>query len=313
MTSDSSRAPSPVLLAGPTAIGKSAVALALAGRLGGEIVSVDSMQVYHGLDIGTAKPSAAERARVRHHLVDVAELHQQFSAAEFVRLAQQAVADITARGKVPVLCGGTGLYFKAWLDGLGEAPAADPQLRAGLESTPLAELLRELESGDPDAFARIDRHNPRRVVRAVEVLRLSGRPGSVQRAAWIRGASGPATVHCLSREPGDLRSRINARVEAMFARGLVAETQSLLARGLEQNRTAMQALGYRQVVEHLRGARSLDETVALVKARTWQFARRQMSWFRNQLAVEWVSVLPGKEPEAVAARIFGSLHAAQGR
>jgi len=297
--------PAPVFLAGPTAVGKSAVALALAELRGGEIISVDSMQVYRGLDLGTAKPSAAERARVRHHLIDVVEPTETFDAAKFVRLAETAVKDIQARGRVPIFCGGTGLYFKAWLDGLGEAPPSDARVRAELEATPLAELLVELERRDPVTFARIDRQNPRRVVRALEVIRLTGKPFSAQRAAWTADRRPQTTdrVFCLTREPADLRARIEARVDAMFAAGLVEETRALLARGLESNRTAMQALGYRQVVEHLRGARGLAETVALVKTKTWQFARRQGTWFRGQLAVEQVPLAADADAAALAEEL----------
>jgi len=291
----------PVFLAGPTAVGKSAVALALAELLGGEIISVDSMQVYRGLDLGTAKPTAVERARVPHHLIDVVELTEAFDAAKFVRLAETAVQDIQARGRVPIFCGGTGLYFKAWLDGLGEAPPSDARLRAELEAAPLAELLVELEQRDPATFARIDRQNPRRVVRALEVIQLTGKPFSAQRAEWSsRNTQHAARLLCFSREPADLRARIEARVDAMFAAGLVEETRGLLVRGLEANRTAMQALGYRQVVEHLRGARGRAETIALVKTRTWQFARRQGTWFRGQLAVERVPLAADADPAAVA-------------
>jgi tRNA dimethylallyltransferase len=292
----------PVFLAGPTAVGKSAVALALAERLGGEIISVDSMQVYRGLDLGTAKASPAERARVPHHLLDVVELTEGFDAAKFVRLAQAAVNDIQARGRVPIFCGGTGLYFKAWLDGLGEAPPSDPRVRAELEGTPPADLLAELERRDPETFARIDRQNPRRVVRALEVIRLTGKPFSAQRAAWTadRRPQTADRVFCLTREPADLRVRIEARVDAMFAAGLVEETRRLLTAGLERNPTAMQAIGYRQVVEHLRGERGLAETVTLVKTKTWQFARRQGTWFRRQLPVEWMPLAADAKPAAVA-------------
>ncbi|MEW6304839.1 MAG: tRNA (adenosine(37)-N6)-dimethylallyltransferase MiaA [Verrucomicrobiota bacterium] len=278
---------SPVFLAGPTAVGKSSVALRLAELLGGEIISVDSMQVYRGLDIGTSKPTAAERARVPHHLLDVADLDQPFDAARFVVLARAAVADLTKRGKRPIFCGGTGLYFRAYLEGLGDAPPANPALRAELEAAPLEQLLRELEQRDPATFARIDRANPRRVVRAVEVIRLTGKPFSAQRAGWEETPP-PEFFFCLQREPADLRARIDARVDAMFAAGLVDETRALLARGLEKNRTAMQAIGYRQVVEHLRGERSLAETIDLVKTKTRQYAKRQLTWFRAQPGVQWL-------------------------
>ncbi len=297
--------PAPVFLAGPTAVGKSAVALALAEMLGGEIISVDSMQVYRGLDIGTAKPNAPERARVPHHLLDVVELTEAFDAAKFVRLAEAAVKKIQGRGRVPIFCGGTGLYFKAWLEGLGEAPPSDARVRAELEAAPLAKLLVELEQRDPVTYGRIDRQNPRRVVRALEVIRLTGKSFSAQRAEWSSQNTECGTrIFCFTREPADLRARIEARVDAMFAAGLVEETRRLLTRGLEHNPTAMQAIGYRQVVERLRGERGLPETVALVKTKTWQFARRQRTWFRGQLPVEWVPLAADADATAVAGSLL---------
>jgi tRNA dimethylallyltransferase len=257
----------PIFLAGPTAVGKSEIALLLAEKIGGEIISTDSMQVYRRLDIGTAKPSPAERARVPHHLIDVCDLHEAFDAAQFVLLAKQALAKIQSRGCVPIFCGGTGLYFKAFLDGLGEAPATDKKLRAELEATPLEILLAELRERDPASFEKIDRQNPRRVVRAVEVIRLTGKKFSEQRAEWKTQNSKLKTQNyfCFTRPADDLHRRINVRVDEMFQRGLVAETKQLLKHGLAENKFAMQAIGYRQVVEHLRGERSLAETVELVK------------------------------------------------
>lgn len=294
--------PRPVFIAGPTASGKSEIALALAEIINGEIISVDSMQVYRGLDIGTAKPSAADQKRVPHHLVDCVDLAAPFDAAKFLALAQTAVEQIQSRGRTPVFCGGTGLYFKAWLAGIGDAPAADAALRAELEAAPQAELLRELELRDAATFAKIDRQNPRRVIRAVEVIRLSGGKFSEQRAGWA--AAGAAdNFFVLSRGAADLQARINGRVDRMFAAGLVEEVRRLLADGLGGNRTAMQAIGYRQVVEHLRGERALAATVELVKGRTRQFAKRQLTWFRGQLGAEWVSVLPEDPAAAVAEKI----------
>src|SRR5207247_2410463 len=205
-----------VIVAGPTAVGKSSAALTLAERIGGEIISVDSMQVYRGLDIGTAKPSPQERERVRHHLIDVVELNEPFDAARFAKFARAAVADIRQREGVPVLCGGTGLYFKAFLEGLGEAPPANAALREELEAMPLAELLRELEKNDPVTFAKIDRQNPRRVVRALEVIRLTSTPFSMQRSRWNLDPD-PNWGHFfgLTRSSDDLRARIDSRVDAM--------------------------------------------------------------------------------------------------
>jgi len=287
-------------------VGKSEVAILLAGQIGGEIISVDSMQVYRGLDIGTAKPTAAERARVPHHLLDVAELNEPFDAARFCALARTAVGEIQSRGRRPIFCGGTGLYFKAFLEGLGEAPPSDVKLRAALEATPLDVLLCELAERDPVTFEKIDRQNPRRVVRAVEVIRLTGKPFSAQRAGWAdatRNTQHATPLFVLTRPKPDLDARINARVDTMFARGLVAEVRALLAQGLEQNPTAMQAIGYRQVVEHLRGERSLAETVELVKIKTRQYAKRQLTWFRRHAAATWIDVGAGDDAAEMAAAI----------
>jgi tRNA dimethylallyltransferase len=296
-----------LFLAGPTASGKSEVALLLARQLNGEIVSVDSMQVYRGLDIGTAKPSAADRRRVPHHLIDVVDLTEAFDAAQFVRLAQNAVGEIQSRGRLPILCGGTGLYFKAFLQGLGEAPPADAALRAELEAAPLAELVRELEERDPATFARIDRQNPRRVIRALEVIRLTGQPFSAQRADWSLPASTlnsqPSTFFGLARQTADLHSRINARVERMFQHGLVEETKNLLQHGLAENKFALQAIGYRQAVEYLRGERNLADTIELVKIRTRQFAKRQMTWFRKHAQVKWIDCGPQDDAASSAEKI----------
>lgn len=299
-----------VLLGGPTAAGKSAVALCLAERMGGEIVSVDSMQVYRGMDIGTAKPSPADRARVPHHLLDVVDITEPFDAARFVQLARAAVAEIAARNRWVILCGGTGLYFKAFLEGLTEAPSADPALRAELEATPLPALLEELARRDPATCERIDRKNRRRVIRALEVIRLTGKPFSALRHPWRQPGVLPPEVagaFVLNRPAADLRQRIDQRVEDMFRRGLVAETTRLLDAGLDRNPVALQALGYRQVVEHLRGERPLAETVERVKTRTRQFAKRQVTWFKRQLPFQWLMIESSESPEQIAERLERAL------
>ncbi len=295
----------PVFLAGCTASGKSDIALAVARRCGGEILAVDSMQVYRDLDIGTAKPSATDRASVPHHLLDLAGPGEEFDVARWLNEARRAEAEVRDRGRIPVFCGGTGFYWKVWFEGLGAPIPTDPAMRAELEARPLEELLEELRSGDPETFGVIDRRNPRRVVRAVEILRLTGRPRERRSSGSGPGARGSAPpLWCLRREAGDLRERVNRRVEAMFAAGWVEETRRCLAMGWGGNRTAMQAIGYRQVIEHLRGERGLAETVALVKTRTWQFARRQQTWFRHQLAVRWLDVPSGEPAEATAERVL---------
>ena len=290
-------------LVGPTASGKSAVALRLAEELNAEIVSVDSMQVYRGMDVGTAKPSMQDRLRIPHHLIDVVEVTSPFDPAQFVRLARQAVQDIRERGRLPILCGGTRLYLKAFLDGLGRAPGSDAAVRAELESRPLGELLEELARRDPLTYERIDRQNARRVIRALEVIRITGEAYSLQRADWLKGQAEQhtAVIFGLERGATDIQRRIETRVDAMFKQGLVAETETLLKAGLAQNRTALQALGYRQVVEHLQGLRSLADTIALVKTRTRQLAKRQMTWFRRQLPICWIRAEPADSAEHIAA------------
>ena len=294
-----------VFLAGQTAIGKSAVALELAKKIDGEIISVDSMQVYRGLDIGTAKPDATERARVPHHLVDVLELTETFDAAQFEKRARIAESEIKSRGKTPLFCGGTGLYFRAFLDGLRDQPPQNRALRAALETTLLAELLQELETNDPAHYAKIDRQNPRRVIRAIENFRLTGKPMSEQPTRWENkeDRNKPRVIY-LERPSAELRHRIEQRVDEMFARGLVRETRALLAAGLETNRTAQQALGYRQVIEHLNGERILEETIALVKIRTWQFARRQATWFRKQPNIHRLKIQPAETADQIADRVL---------
>ena len=288
-----------IAIAGPTAAGKSAVALHLAQRLEGEIISVDSMQVYRGMDVGTAKPSRGERQLVPHHLIDILDISERFDAAQFVRRAEAVMADIRDRGRTPILCGGTGLYFKALFAGLGAAPPADPELRAALENSPSEELLAELKAGDPVTFAAIDQRNRRRLIRAVEVIRLTGRPFSEQRSTWA-GARNKGTLLVLTRR--QLQKRIDERVEKMFRDGLIDETQRLLKAGLDQNEVAMQALGYRQVCEHLRGELGLQETVELVKVRTRQFAKRQLTWFRRQ-AAKWVELEEDEDPRTTVERL----------
>lgn len=290
----------PLYLLGCTAAGKSALALGLARRVPSEIVSVDSMQVYRGLDIGTSKPSKAERAELPHHLIDVVDLDEGFNAGRFVELAGPALAEIQQRGRLPILCGGTGLYFSAFLKGLGTTPPGNATVRTELEALTLPELLSELQVRDPEAYGRIDHHNRRRIIRALEVARITGRAFSSQQAAWIRpGQTGLSTlpearsrprIFGLYRDDTELRERIEERVDAMFAAGLVEETRGLLEQGLAENRTASQAIGYRQVIDHLKNGGSRAALVEGVKRQTWRFAKRQKTWFRRQLPVCWLAV-----------------------
>ena len=272
-----------IYLTGATASGKSALAMHLAKRLGGEIISVDSMQVYCGLNIGTAKPSAEEQAEVPHHLIDVAQLSEAFDAAQFVRLAKSASESISSRGRIPIFCGGTGLYFRALMEGLGNSPPSDELLRDELSLLPFESLVAELKIKDPKAAKQIDLKNPRRVLRAVEVIRLTGRPYSEQRIGWDKLKRAPENLYCINLEVDVLNQRIHKRVDEMFSLGLIEETQILIKQGLRDNRNACQALGYRQVLDLLDGELSLESVIDKVKIKTRQFAKRQRSWFRNQM------------------------------
>ena len=279
-----------IYITGATASGKSALAMRLANTLGGEIISVDSMQVYCGLNIGTAKPSAQEQNEIQHHLIDVAQLSEAFDAAQFVSLAQQALKLIWKRGRVPIFCGGTGLYFRALIEGLGESPPSDESLRDELALMPIESLVAELQTKDPEAAKQVDLKNPRRVLRAIEVIRLTGRPYSEQRIGWNNVDKAPQNLFCISREVDVLNQRIHKRVDEMFNQGLVEETQTLIKKGLRNNCNACQALGYRQVLDLLDGKLDLENVVQQVKTKTRQFAKRQRSWFRNQMKckfLEW--------------------------
>ena len=279
-----------IYITGATASGKSALAMRLANTLGGEIISVDSMQVYCGLNIGTAKPSSQEQNEIQHHLIDVAQLSEAFDAAQFVSLAQQALKLIWKRGRVPIFCGGTGLYFRALIEGLGESPPGDESLRDELAQMPIESLVTELSIKDPEAAKQVDLKNSRRLLRAIEVIRLTGRPYSEQRIGWNNVDKAPQNLFCISRDVDVLNQRIHKRVDEMFNQGLVEETQTLIKKGLRNNRNACQALGYRQVLDLLDGKLDLENVVHQVKTKTRQFAKRQRSWFRNQMKckfLEW--------------------------
>jgi tRNA dimethylallyltransferase len=307
-------------LTGPTASGKTAVGLALAQRLGAEIISLDSMAVYRGLDIGTAKPSVDERRRVPHHLIDISEPADDFSVAQFVDAARDAVAEIQTRGKQVLFVGGTPMYLKALLRGLFEGPPADWQLRdqllaAAAEHGPRA-LHKRLVIVDPRAAARLHENDTRRVVRALEVIQLTGRSIVDWQTQWDDSPSDStvaaeggdpkraARVFVLDWPRAVLYARIDARVQAMFDAGLIDEVRALTADGRELGRTARQALGYREVLEHLEGQRDLPATIELVARRTRNFAKRQLTWFRSLSECRWVEMKEPFDAEAVAALII---------
>lgn len=285
----------PILaIVGPTATGKSALALDLAEEIGGEIVSADSLQVYRGLDLGTAKPGAADRARVPHHLVDILEPDEVYSAGEFARRARAAIDEIAARGRVPIVVGGSGLYLRALLRGLSPLPPGDPEVRAALrsrlENEGLAALREELARIDPKTAARLTAGDTQRVLRALEVERVTGRPLS----AWLDeqpfGIQAIAAVQIgLTLPRSILYDRIAGRVVWMMEAGWLGEVAGLLQRGLSPRLPAFQAIGYRQLVRHLEGDGSLEQAIAEIVRETRRFAKRQETWFRKEPDVTWFS------------------------
>ncbi|MDR3207718.1 MAG: tRNA (adenosine(37)-N6)-dimethylallyltransferase MiaA [Oscillospiraceae bacterium] len=285
---------------GPTATGKTALAVALAKRLNGEVVSCDSMQVYRGMDIGTAKPTLAERDGVPHHMLDVADPWEAYSAARYAREAGEAVENILARGRLPILAGGTGLYLRALTEGLHDIPA-DPAVRAGWEALLAqqgpAALYEALTERDPDAAARIAPNDSRRTLRALEIITLSGRPLAAARAE--RENSPPryqVLALGLTMERAALYARAEARVDDMLARGLLEEVKALRLR-LPPGCTAMQAIGYKEFGLYLDGGCALPEAAADLKQATRRYAKRQLTWFTRQTDARWLDALSGDLPE----------------
>lgn len=296
-------------LAGPTACGKTATSLELAERINAEIISLDSMAIYRGLDIGTAKPDVADRARIPHHLVDVADPDQDFSVAQFLRLASDAAAEIILRGRTPLFVGGTGLYLRSALRGLFEGPEADWNLRAELERATAARgrewLHSQLREVDPPTADRLHVNDQRRIIRAIEVFRLTGRRLSDDQTQHPRPAQDQPRVVIWLDPPRDwLHQRIEQRVDAMIEAGWIEEARRLMACNPPAGRTAAMALGYSELIGHLRGVISLSEAVARIKAATRQFAKRQVTWFRNLAECRSESVAPAEGASAVAERIF---------
>jgi tRNA dimethylallyltransferase len=295
-------------LTGATAVGKTAVGIALAKRIGAEIISLDSMAIYRGMDIGTAKPSRAFREAVPHHLIDIVEPADEFSVAQYVEAAAHVVGDIRSRGREPLFVGGTPLYLKSLLRGLFEGPPADWHLRNEIEKE-LAQigpqaLHERLAQVDPVAASNIHPRDTRRLIRALEVYRATGEPISHQQLQFEDGRPAEeCRVFVLRRSRGELHERIEARVEWMVRTGLVDEVRRLLEAGRELGRTARQAVGYREALEHLAGQYDHEEMVARIKARTRRFAKRQGTWFRSLSECRFVDIAGEIDADITATQI----------
>ena len=295
-----------ITVVGATAAGKSDLAVELALALDGEVVNADSMQLYRGMDIGTAKLTPAERRGVPHHLLDRWDVTRTASVAEYQELAGAAIADITRRGKLPVIAGGSGLYVRAALGDL-EFPGTDERIRERLEQelseAGPAPLYARLQEADPVAATAILPGNGRRIVRALEVIELSGRPFSATMPGYDGGR--PAIQLGVRVDRAELDRRITARVDRMWAAGFEAEVRELAARGLRDGKTASRALGYQQLLRHLDGDLTSDDARRETAAATRRFARRQESWFRRDPRVLWLDAgegLPDRARSAVLAR-----------
>lgn len=298
-----------MVLVGPTAVGKSAVAVELAERLAGEVVCADSRTVYRGMDVGTAKPTPQMRARVPHHLLDVADPQDVFTVWDFQNLARRAIAEVRARGRVPLLVGGTGLYVRAVVDGLA-IPQVPPDWAARRaweeqERQQPGVLYRRLTELDPQAAARIPPRNLRRVIRALEVIAHTGRPFSEQ----LRREAGEDAVQVgLTVDRQRLYERIRRRIQEQLEAGLVEEVRALLDRGVDPSRPSMQGLGYKELVPYVLGRVGLEEAVRQLERNTRRYAKRQWTWFRADPRIRWVDV-DDLAPEQVAERVLEVLRA----
>lgn len=294
-------------LTGATAVGKSQVGLALARRLGAEIISLDSMAIYRGMDIGTAKPTLAEQAEVPHHLIDIVDPIEDFSIERYLDAAHATIVEIKSRGREVLFVGGTPLYLKALLRGMSSGPPADWQMRdeiaAEVAQVGNAALHERLEQLDPLAASQIHPHDTRRLIRALEVFRTTGSPISHQQLQFEEGTpADQCRVFVLRRPREEQHERINERVEQMFVRGLIAEVGQLTANGKQLGRTASQAVGYQEVIEHLAGG-DYDTMVAKIKTRTRRFAKRQGTWFRSLCECRFIDIAGEIEAAEVAAQI----------
>lgn len=278
-----------LVILGPTASGKSALAMALAERMGAHVLSVDSMQVYRGMDIGTAKPSRAEQQRVRHHLIDLVDPSEPFTVARFVEKADEVIRQYAEQSIPLIATGGTPLYYKALFEGLFDGPPADEAVRTRLRALPSEELASQLARVDPEAARRIHLNDAKRLVRALEVYELTGRPISSFQTDWSGGRFRHDAVWIgLQWDRDALNRRINARVKEMLAAGWLDETHGLLKTFGSLSHTAAEATGYRELIDHLAGKLSFQDAAEQIKIGTRQLARRQMKWFRRWTQVRWL-------------------------
>lgn len=294
-----------LFLTGPTAVGKTAIALQVAARCNGEIIGADAFQIYRGLDVLTAQPSREERQMVKHHLVGAVQPVENFDVARYLAMARACMAEIASRGKLPIFAGGTGLYIRALTRGLSDLPKADATIRTELDASGLEDLQKRYAALDPGGAKKIDLKNKRRLVRAIEVCLLTGKPFSSFRVEW-ETPPGPVTGFFLTRDRDDLHERIKRRVTEMFRSGVVEEVRSLARAGA----TAAQAIGFKEIRALLNGEISESECITLIQQATRQYARRQATWFKRETLFETVNLSRYPDLESVIGLVEQKARAA---
>ena len=302
-----------VIIGGPTASGKTGLAIGVAERFSGEIISADSMQIYKRLDIGTAKPTAQEQAAARHHLIDICEPWENYSVAQYVKDANAAIEKVIASKKLPVICGGTGLYIEALIHptDYSEEADVDAELRNRLSALDCHTLWQRLSEVDPDAAAAIHENNKKRVVRALEIYMTTGKT-KTQTDKEQKSRESAYDILLLLTGFGDRRllyDRIDRRVDLIMERGLADEVRGLRKMGIRRDSTSMQGIGYREFFPYLRGERSLDETVEQIKKDTRHFAKRQLTWFRREKDVIWMNKEDYPEEDRLLACMLSRIRA----
>lgn len=301
-------------LCGPTASGKTAVAVALAGKIGGEVISADSMQIYRGMDILSAKPTADETKGIRHHLIGEIDPKSYFTASRYRELAGEVAEDVYRRGKTPVLCGGTGLYIDALTRGMRMSEKADENLRAELKAIAETEggpekLHQMLFECDPESARKYPVGDVRRVIRSIEIVRLTGLTRAEQERIDAETPDAyDAKLFALEWPREELYRRIDARVDEMVARGLINEVSALIREGTDAHPTAIQAIGYKEIAAALRGETAMSVAIVRMKTATRNYAKRQTTWFRRDARVVWLNA-PGKTAEELADEIIARLNA----
>lgn len=305
-----------LFLLGPTAVGKSETAIELALKIRGEIVSADSMQVYRGMNIGTAKPTLDERRGIPHHLFDILDIHELCDASKFCGRARAAISEIQARGNLPIIVGGSGLYVRALSQGLFEGPGRDEKLRMELETLTNSDLHQKLLETDLKAAARINLNDRKRMIRALEVFAMTGQSISASQTQWHQENSSSSIgsflgskerFFILNRPREELYHRCDLRVDKMFDQGFTEEVKMLMEQGLANSPTASKAMGYRDVMDYLEGKLTYDEAVNSVKKRTRNFVKRQLTWFRREPKGQWLNFLENEASPTIASAILKQL------